>query len=160
MGSNCPSLLGLKGSVLHAQWVPIHILTDDWAWVRLASLWKAEPSHHCPPARSELSAKVAWSPFHSIRQWTNPEPKSLLQLTWLMQCPWLRMFKMGITRPLPLPNKILAKHQRMPDFGQCYCQDSIQEKLSLSAKVTKWSNLYWIGIVIYKSVQMWSASER
>ena len=48
----------------------------------------------------------------------------------------------------------------MPGFGQRYCEDSIQEKLSLSAKVTKWSNLYWIGIVIYKSVQIWSASER
>lgn len=68
------------------------------------------------------------------------------------------MLKTGITRLLPQPNKILAEHQGMPGFGQRYCQDPIQDKRYVSAKVTKWSNLYWV--VIYESVKMWNVSQR
>lgn len=104
---------------------------------------------------------LSWSwlePVPEHKRMSKPGFQSWLHLTWLQLCPWPGMFKMGITRPLPLPNKILAKHHRMPGCGHCYCQDPVQDKLTASAKVTKWSNLYWI--VIYKSVQVRNASER
>lgn len=46
----------------------------------------------------------------------------------------------------------------MPGFEQHYCQDPIQDKRCVSAKVTEWSNLYWV--IIYKPVKMQSAYQR